>query len=89
VNSKHTIIYVTLPIELQRALSEACRVDARNKSAIVQEALQLYFGAREGKASALSLSIPSAEGAREHTDLAAFAPEWNSPLDSAYDILSH
>jgi len=86
--AKYKAISVTVPVEMEHALSEVCRKEIRKKSEVVQEALRLYFRARSGKAEALSLVMPSSKDERQHTDLAAFAPEWSSSLDSAYDTLS-
>jgi len=32
--------------------------------------------------------LPDADSEGKHTDLSAFATEWNSPLDAAYDDLN-
>ena len=72
---------------MERALSALCKKEIRKKSEVVQEALRLYFGARAGKAPRLSFVMPSADQDRKHTDLSAFAPEWSSALDAAYDSL--
>ena len=85
--TKYKAISVTVPAEMEHALTEVCRKEIRKKSEVVQEALRLYFRARSGKLEPLSLVMPSAKDERKHTDLAAFAPEWSSSLDSAYDTL--
>lgn len=72
---------------MEQALSEVCRKEIRKKSEVVQEALRLYFRARSGKVHPLSLVMPTSDEERKHTDLSAFAPEWGSPLDRAYDKL--
>jgi len=85
--ARYKAISVTVPIEMEHALSEVCRKEIRKKSEVVQEALRLYFRARSGKAEPLSLVMPRTEDERKHTDLSAFAPEWSSSLDAAYDTL--
>jgi len=85
--AKYKAISVTVPVEMEHALSEVCRKEIRKKSEVVQEALRLYFRAHSGKTQALSLVMPSADDERKHTDLSTFAPEWSSSLDSAYDAL--
>ena len=85
--ARYKALSVTVPAEMERALSALCKKEIRKKSEVVQEALRLYFGARGGKASRLSFVMPSADQDRKHTELSAFAPEWSSALDSAYDSL--
>jgi Arc/MetJ-type ribon-helix-helix transcriptional regulator len=86
--ARYKAISVTVPAEMEQALSEVCRKEIRKRSEVVQEALRLYFRARSGKAAMLPFVMPGAEDDRKHTDLSAFAPEWSSSLDSAYDTLS-
>jgi Arc/MetJ-type ribon-helix-helix transcriptional regulator len=83
--AKYKALSVTVPAAMERALSEVCRKEFRKKSEVVQEALRLYFRARNG--APISLALPRSDDDRKHTDLSAFAPEWSSSLDSAYDIL--
>ena len=85
--SRYKALSVTVPAEMERALTALCKKEIRKKSEVVQEALRLYFGARGGKAQRLSFVMPSADQDRKHTDLSTFAPEWSSALDSAYDRL--
>ena len=85
--SKYKALSVTVPFEMEQALSEVCRKEIRKKSEVVQEALRLYFRARSGKVHPLSLVMPSSDEERKRTDLSAFASEWGSPLDRAYDKL--
>ena len=85
--AKYKALSVTVPVEMEHALTEVCRKEIRKKSEVVQEALRLYFRARSGKYEPLSLVMPTSTEERKHTDLAAFAPEWSSSLDSAYDTL--
>ena len=85
--AKYKAVFVTLPIEMEKALQEACRSEIRKKSEVVQEALRLYFRARGGKMEPRSLVVPTSVQDREHTELSAFAPEWSSSLDSVYDSL--
>jgi metal-responsive CopG/Arc/MetJ family transcriptional regulator len=85
--TRYKALSVTVPAEMERALSAVCKKEIRKKSEVVQEALRLYFGARSGKASRLSFVMPSTDQDRKHTDLSAFAPEWSSALDSVYDSL--
>jgi Arc/MetJ-type ribon-helix-helix transcriptional regulator len=85
--AKYKAISVTVPVEMEYALSEVCRKEFRKKSEVVQEALRLYFRMRSGKIEPLSLVMPSADDERKHTNLSSFAPEWSSSLDSVYDIL--
>ena len=85
--SRYKALSVTVPAEMERALTALCKKEIRKKSEVVQEALRLYFGARGGKAPRLSFVMPSADQDRKHTDLSTFAPEWSSALDSAYDRL--
>ena len=85
--AKYKAISVTVPVEMEHALSEVCRKEIRKKSEVVQEALRLYFRARSGKVEPLSLVMPNSDDERKHTDFSAFAPEWSSSLDRVYDIL--
>jgi Arc/MetJ-type ribon-helix-helix transcriptional regulator len=85
--ARYKAISVTVPVEMERALSEVCRREIRKRSEVVQEALRLYFRARSGSGALLPLVMPGAIDERSHTDLTMFAPEWSSTLDSAYDIL--
>ena len=85
--AKYKALSVTVPLEMEHALSEVCRKEIRKKSEVVQEALRLYFRARGGKGNPLSLVMPTADEERKQTDLSAFAPEWSSVHDRAYDIL--
>ena len=80
--SKYKAISVTVPIEMERALQEVCRMEIRKKSEVVQEALRLYFHARGGKMKPLPLVMPTSAQDREHTDFSSFGPEWSSELDS-------
>ncbi len=86
VTAKYKAISVTVPIEMQHALSEVCRKEIRKKSEVVQEALRLYFRARSGGARP-PMGKPNPKDERKHTDFSSFAPEWSSSLDSAYDVL--
>ena len=86
-SAKYKAISVTVPVEMEHALSEVCRKEIRKKSEVVQEALRLYFRARSGKIQPLSLVMPSGDEERGNTDFSSFAAEWNSPLDSVYDTL--
>lgn len=86
--AKYKALSVTVPLEMEHALSEVCRKEIRKKSEVVQEALRLYFRARKGRVHPLSLVMPTSAAERTHTDFSAFAPEWGSPLDRAYDVLS-
>ena len=85
--ARYKAISVTVPVEMEYALSEVCRKEIRKKSEVVQEALRLYFRMRSGKIENLSLVMPNSDDERKHTDLSAFAPEWSSSLDSVYDDL--
>jgi Arc/MetJ-type ribon-helix-helix transcriptional regulator len=85
--NRYKALSVTVPAEMERALSALCKKEIRKKSEVVQEALRLYFGARGGKSPHLSFVMPRADQDRKHTDLSAFAAEWSSALDSAYDSL--
>lgn len=84
---KYKAISVTVPTEMDYALQEICRIEIRKKSEIVQEALRLYFRARNGKIEPLSLVMPNSDDERHHADLSAFAAEWTSSLDRVYDTL--
>lgn len=86
--ARYKALSVTVPAEMERALAAVCKQEIRKKSEVVQEALRLYFGARSGKAPRPSFVMPTTDQDRRHTDLSAFAPEWSSALDSAYDSLS-
>lgn len=85
--ARYKAISVTVPVEMEHALSEVCRKEIRKKSEVVQEALRLYFRARSGKIEPLSLVMPTTNEERAHTDFSAFAPEWASTLDNVYDSL--
>jgi hypothetical protein len=85
--AKYKAISVTVPAEMEYALSEVCRKEFRKKSEVVQEALRLYFRMRTGQIEPLALVMPSSDDERKHTNLSAFAAEWNSSLDSVYDVL--
>lgn len=85
--ARYKALSVTVPAEMEQALSELCRKEIRKKSEVVQEALRLYFRVRGGRAELSSLVAPESERDRRHVDLSAFAPEWASPLDAAYDDL--
>lgn len=85
--ARYKAISVTVPVEMERALSDLCRKEIRKKSEVVQEALRLYFGARSGKRMSGPVAMPGSEEERQCTDLSSFAPEWSSTHDSAYDIL--
>jgi Arc/MetJ-type ribon-helix-helix transcriptional regulator len=87
--ARYKAISVTVPAEMERALSDLCRKEIRKKSEVVQEALRLYFGVRSGKRESIPLVMPGPEQERQHPDLSSFAPEWGSTHDSAYDILGH
>jgi hypothetical protein len=85
--NKYKAISVTVPVEMEYALSEVCRKEIRKKSEVVQEALRMYFRARTSKIEPLSFVMPSSDDERKHTDLSVFAAEWSSSLDSVYDVL--
>ena len=85
--AKYKALSVTVPVEMEYALSEVCRKEIRKKSEVVQEALRLYFRMRSGRIEPLSLVMPNSDDERSHTNLSAFAPEWSSSLDSVYDVL--
>ena len=85
--SKYKAISVTVPVEMEYALTEVCRKEIRKKSEVVQEALRLYFRMRSGRIEPLSFVMPNSDDERSHTNLSAFAPEWSSSLDSVYDVL--
>jgi hypothetical protein len=85
--AKYKALSVTVPVEMEYALSEVCRKEIRKKSEVVQEALRLYFRMRSGRIEPLSLVMPNSDDERNHTNLSAFAPEWSSSLDSVYDVL--
>ena len=87
--SKYKAISVTVPVEMEYALTEVCRKEIRKKSEVVQEALRLYFRMRSGRIEPLSFVMPNSDDERKHTNLFAFAPEWSSSLDSVYDVLGH
>ena len=86
-SAKYKTLSVTVSLEMEQALSEVCRKEIRKNSEVVQEALRLYFRARRGKVNTLSLAMPTADEERKHIDWSAFAPEWSSVHDRAYDIL--
>jgi len=85
--ARYKALSVTVPAEMERALSDVCRREIRKKSEVVQEALRMYFRARSTPVEGPKLVMPDAESEGRHTDLTAFATEWNSPLDTAYDDL--
>jgi hypothetical protein len=85
--ARYKALSVTVPAEMERALAEVCRREIRKKSEVVQEALRMYFRARSTPVEGPPLVVPDTDTEGRHTDLAAFAAEWNSPLDSAYDGL--
>lgn len=87
VATRYKAISVTVPAEMEQALSELCRKEIRKKSEVVQEALRMYFRARARLPERTGLQLPDGEQERRHTELSAFAPEWASPLDSVYDSL--
>ena len=44
--ARYKALSVTVPAEMERALSDVCRREIRKKSEVVQEALRMYFRAR-------------------------------------------
>jgi Arc/MetJ-type ribon-helix-helix transcriptional regulator len=65
--AKYKAISVTVPAEMEYALSEVCRKEFRKKSEVVQEALRLYFRMRTGQIEPLALVMPSSGCAHQQS----------------------